>query len=75
MQQETILYDPSGNRFCLLNTTAAFLWERLTTPATIEELSDALCAHFHGVDKAAAERDVKKALDEFQALAVVETDA
>jgi hypothetical protein len=75
MQQETILYNPGVKQFCLLNATAAFLWDRLAQPATTEELSDAVCAHFQGVDRAGAERDVRKALEELQNLAVIVTEA
>jgi hypothetical protein len=74
MQQETILYNPGPKTFCLLNQTAAFLWDRLAQPATPDELLDAICAHFRGVDRAGAERDVRKALEELRSLAVIETD-
>lgn len=69
---ETILFDPAANRFCLLNQTAAFLWERLQAPATAEDLCNEVCRHFAGVDKVTARRDVEAALGEMQALAVIE---
>lgn len=75
MQQETILYNPGIKKFCLLNATAAFLWEQLAQPATSEQLSDAICTHFQGVDRAGAERDVRKALEELQSMAIVEVEA
>ena len=71
MQGETILYDPDANRFCVLNGTAAFLWERLEEPHTAGELSQALCAGFDGVAVEQAERDVQSALARFQDLALV----
>lgn len=74
LQQETILYHPGPNRFCLLNTTAAFLWEHLAEPRTEADLSTALLARFAGVDKDTAERDVRQALEELRALAVVEAE-
>ena len=75
MQEETILYDPGSKRFCLLNATAAFLWDRLAEPVTADQLREALCGRFPGVDRAVAEQDVHKALQEFRTLAVVETVA
>ncbi len=71
MQQEVILFEPAANAFCLLNGTAAFLWERLERPATADELAEALCGHYQGVDTARASADVEKALAEFSRLAVV----
>lgn len=72
LHQETILFEPGSNRFCLLNGTAAFLWEQLRQPMTVEQLSDDICRHFTGVDKWVAEEDVQRALEELRQLAVVE---
>ena len=36
LQEETILFDPQNNKFCLLNRTAAFIWNQLATPAASE---------------------------------------
>ncbi|MGE3525914.1 MAG: PqqD family protein [Gemmatimonadales bacterium] len=72
MQQETILFDPGSNRFCLLNGTAAFLWEKLGEPATVDQLSAHVCQAYEGVDKTTASKDVTKALEELSALAIIE---
>ena len=71
MERETILYHPDANQFCVLNGTAAFLWERLEKPNTATELSTALCAGFEGVAAEQAERDVRMALERFQGLALI----
>ena len=71
LQQDMILYEPAGNRFLLLNGTAAFLWDRLAQPATADQLSDEVCRHYEGVDKNAALEDVHRALAELQELAAV----
>ncbi len=73
MHDETVLFDASSNRFCLLNGTAAFLWERLERPSTVEELSQAICGRYAGVDSTLAEQDVRTALAQFSELAVVRT--
>jgi hypothetical protein len=72
LQQELILYHPGANRFCLLNATAALVWERLAEPATLDELATAICASFAGVDRPTAERDVRAALQELETLTVIE---
>ena len=71
MQQEVILFEPAASMFCLLNGTAAFLWDRLERPSTADELTAALCGHYQGVDTTRAAADVEKALAEFNRLAVV----
>ena len=75
MHEETVLFDPSGNRFCLLNSTAAFLWERLKTPSTTEQLTAALCTSFDGVDPATAAQDVQQALTQFAEYSFVLSDS
>ena len=72
LHQETILFEPGTNKFCMLNGTAAFLWEQLHQPATVEQLSAEVCRHFAGVDKEVAEVDVRRALEELRQLAIVE---
>ena len=71
MQDETILFDPATNKFCMLNGTAAFLWERLAAPCTAEQLASAVCGSFAGVSEEAATRDVRGALDQFSELSFV----
>lgn len=75
MQDETILFDPATKRFCLLNGTAAFLWERLQQPCTVEQVSDALCQSFTGADAGAVQQDVRAALQQLTDLAFVVTEA
>ncbi len=74
MQGEAILFDPVSNRFCLLNGTAAFIWEKLETPATAEQLSAAVCREFDAPEPAQVEQDVREALVRFTELALVSLD-
>ena len=71
MQSESLLFDPATNRFCLLNGTATFVWERLLQPATVEQLAAAVCRHFDGPEPARVERDVREALQRLTDLALV----
>lgn len=53
-----------------LNEVGAFLWERLSTSSTIEELQQAVLEEFE-VEPAVAQQDLQvflEALDSFQAL-------
>ena len=75
MQGESILFDPATNRFCLLNDTAAAVWERLASPATIEQLSAELLLRFDAPTPALVEQDVRAAMEKFTELAFVATEA
>ena len=75
MQDETILYNPATNKFCLLNGTAAFLWNQLESARSIEQLLDEVQRNFNGVDPQDAERDLRQALQQFSELSFVVTDA
>jgi hypothetical protein len=75
MQDETILFDPATNKFCLLNGTAAWLWSRLEEPCTVEQLSSGLLENFHGVTPMDADRDVRSAIEHFRDLSFVVPEA
>jgi len=71
LQQEAVLFHPGLNRFCILNRTSAFLWNRLSTPASAEQLATDLSASFDGVTTEGALEDVQQTLAEFVALDLV----
>jgi hypothetical protein len=62
MQGESVLYNPGNNRFCLLNSTAAFLWSKLETPQSVQELAECIESHFEGIDAGHAHSDIEAAL-------------
>jgi len=68
LQDETILFDPQNNQFCLLNRTASFIWNHLATPASSDVLGAKLCENFSGVGLENAVRDVNGALQEMRSL-------
>ena len=68
LQEETILLDPQNNKFCLLNRTAAFIWNELATPASPDALGAKICERFSGVALENAVRDTKGALEEMRSL-------
>lgn len=71
MQDETVLYNPASKQFCLLNETAAFLWDLLEAPQTEEDLAAELCDAFDGVDAEMATRDVRRTLQQLTDLGIV----
>lgn len=71
MQGEAILFDPGSRRFCVLNGTAAVLWERLATPASMTDLAAEIRQHFKAPDGAQVEADVRAVLDRLVGLSLV----
>lgn len=71
MKNESVLFHPQTNQFCLLNSSAAFVWKLLERPHTIRELGDAVCNHFEGVSVTQAVRDVERTLDQLKSLSLV----
>ena len=74
MNDETILYDPGTVRFCLLNGTAAYLWERLEAPRSADELLSEIARGYLDVDPGTARQDVQAVLTELVELAFVASD-
>lgn len=62
LKDESVLFNPDNNRFCLLNRTMGFIWERLDPGASVDEISTSLAENFAGVSQAGAREDVALAL-------------
>jgi Coenzyme PQQ synthesis protein D (PqqD) len=73
MKNESVLFQPQTNKFCLLNVTAAFLWNQLERPCTVPELAQKLCDHFEGVSIPEATRDVERTVNELLSLKCLES--
>jgi Coenzyme PQQ synthesis protein D (PqqD) len=71
MRDEMVLYDPATVRFCALNPTAAFLWERLDAPRSAGELLTDLSEAYRIDDRSRAEQELQSLLTELEALAFV----
>jgi hypothetical protein len=74
MKDESLLFDPGTNRFCLLNETAAVVWNRLAQPMTAGQLVEAVCEAFDGVERSRARSDVENLLRQLSELAFVSID-
>ena len=74
MQDETVLFNPATNKFCVLNASAALVWQTLEMPQPAEVLAHQLCEAFDGVTADQAMRDVETTLQQLQDLALVETN-
>ena len=71
LKAESLLFDPETNKFCLLNETAALVWEQLEQPTTAEQLVVIVCEHFGGVERSQVETDVGLLLHRLDGLALI----
>ncbi len=71
MRGETVLYDSATNKFCVLNPTAAFMWDLLESPRTESEIVTEICTGFEGADEEKVEHDVQAAMQQFTELSMV----
>jgi hypothetical protein len=71
MKNESVLFQPKTNQFCLLNATATFLWTQLDQPRSVSELADRLCECFDAVNMNATLRDIEKLVEELSSLECV----
>lgn len=75
MHDETILYNAETKGFCVLNPSAALVWNTLEHPQTVDLLAEQLCRAFQGVTAEQARRDVEAVLTEFTSLSLVESQS
>jgi len=73
MKNESVLFQPQTNKFCLLNVTAAFVWSQLEKPRTVSELAQGVCDHFDGVSIPDAIRDIESIVNELLSLKCLES--
>ena len=75
LNEEAILFDPTGSKFFMLNSTSSFIWERLTSPTTAESLAAEICKSFDNVSPTDALKDVCSALDQMLSMQIVIADS
>ena len=74
MQQETILFNSQTNSFCVLNPSAAVIWNGLEAPQDAVALASRVCQAFDGITEEQARRDVEHALKEFVSLSLIHVE-
>jgi hypothetical protein len=71
MKDETVLFNPGNRQFCVLNVTAAMIWDILARPHTVAEIVGSICERYREVDAGRVEQDVRQALEELRGIACV----
>jgi len=64
LNEEAILLDPTTSQFFMLNSTSAFIWDQLSSPATIERIATAMVGTFADVTPETAIADVSSTLEQ-----------
>ena len=72
MDQEVLLYDPANVKFCALNQTAGFVWDRLAVAQSFETLLDDV-TRAYVVSPGSAEHDLRGMLRQLTELAFIES--
>jgi hypothetical protein len=75
MKQESVLFQSQTNQFCLLNSTATFMWSLLERPCTVQEVASALCDHFDSVNLAEAVQDVERTAKQLLSLSFLRSSS
>ena len=75
LQDETILLQPVAKTFCLLNRTAAFIWNEMSSPMTAEMIALRIAATFAGVTANQAASDVESTLRQLVSMGFVAPSA
>jgi len=71
LKEESVLFNPQNNKFCVLNQTANFLWQYLEQPRTVEEMVAALRTSFNHADQFDLSKDVEQAVEQLAAVQCV----
>lgn len=72
MRDESILYVPATESYCVLNNSAAAIWEALSTPSTEHDLATLLGEQFSGATMDGALSDVRAALQRMTEMSLVQ---
>jgi hypothetical protein len=75
LQNELMLFNATTKKFCVLNASAAHVWQRLDEPRTAAELVTSLCETFKTPSRGPVEHDVNAVLVEFESLDLVSRTA
>jgi hypothetical protein len=75
LQDETILLQPHAKTFCLLNKTAAFIWNVVSAPVSSELIARRLAVAFADVSPEQALNDVESTLRQLVSMGFVSVSA
>jgi hypothetical protein len=71
LKEESVLFNPGTNKFCLLNKTMSFIWSSLEQPASADQIGNTLARSFAGVTENEARKDAESALSQMLELGLL----
>jgi hypothetical protein len=71
MKDESVLFNPGTNKFCLLNKTMAFIWTSLEQPSSVDQIASRVTSSFSGVTDNQAFSDAEHALSQMLELGLL----
>jgi coenzyme PQQ synthesis protein D (PqqD) len=74
LKGELLLLNNAVSKFFVMNSTAAFIWEKLATPTNEDELVSALSSHFTGATPDQAREDLNETLKEMREFGLILDD-
>lgn len=73
LRDDSILFHPGLNRFCILNRTSSLIWHKMQVPVTPEQIAAELSSSFSDTTPDDVLRDVHAAIDKLRELELVVT--
>ena len=70
-----MLFNALTKKFCVLNSSAAVVWQGLEEPRTADELAGALRQHFSTNGESPVEQDVQAVLSKLESLDLVSRES
>jgi hypothetical protein len=71
LKDESVLFNPGTNKFCLLNKTMAFIWTSLEQPSSVDQIGNRIANSFAGVTETEARSDAERALSQMLELGLL----
>lgn len=62
LKGELLLLNNAASKFYVMNSTASFIWEKLASPTSEDELASAVCSRFPEASPEQARQDVSETL-------------
>ena len=74
LKGELLLLNNAASKFYVMNSTAAFIWEKLATPTSEDELASAVCGKFAEASPEQAREDISETLKNMRAYGLILDD-
>jgi hypothetical protein len=74
LKGELLLLNNAASKFYVMNSTAAFIWEKLASPTSEDELASAVCSKFSDASPTGARQDLDETLKNMREFGLILDD-